>query len=114
MGMRAETAERSAEGHAFRRVVERVAMPWRNSCRSVQISFKTPRASRVHISSHHQDLARNSFELCPANTAKIQNPNSRQKLGRRVAPTNELNPRRIQNPKGFSTLRVAHRLPIQI
>ncbi len=34
------------------------------------ISLKTPpRASRVHISSCHQDLARNSFELCPTNTA---------------------------------------------
>ena len=80
MGMRAETAERSAEGHAFRRVVERVAMPWRNSYRSVQISFKTPRASRVHISSHHQDLARNSFELCPANTANFSKRASEPKI----------------------------------
>ena len=33
-------------------------------------------------------------------------------LGRREAPTLMHSPRRIQNPKGFSTLRVARRLPI--
>ena len=47
-------------------------------------------------------------------TAEIQNSNSRQNSGRHSVPTNGLNSRRIQNPKGFSTLRVAPRLPMQI
>ena len=55
----------------------------------------------------------NKFEFCTIDTAKIQNPNSRKKYGRAEGATLGLNPRRIQNPKGFSTLRVAPRLPIQ-
>ena len=60
-----------------------------------------------------QDSARNAIELCSIHTAKIQNLNSRKKCGRAEGTTLGLNPRRIQNPKGFSTLRVARRLPIQ-
>ena len=45
----------------------------------------------------HQGSIQNTFELRPVDTAKIQNPNSRQ----------------TQSPPRFSTLRVAHRLPIQ-
>src|SRR3989344_2223363 len=42
----------------------------------------------VRISSfNHLDFARNSFELCPTNTAKIRNSNFRQKYGRREAPS---------------------------
>ena len=53
------------------------------------------------------DFARNSFELCPTNTAKIGNPNRKPKWGRAAGATQTHSPRRIQNPKGFSTLRVA-------
>ena len=62
---------------------------------------------------HHQDLIQNTFELRSVDTAEIQNSNSRQNSGRHGVPTNGLNSRRIQNPKGFSTLRVVFRLPIQ-
>src|SRR3990167_1740598 len=68
----------------------------------------------VRISSfNHLDFARNSFEFCLTNTANFGNPFLKQKWGRREAPTQRHSPRRIQNPKGFSTLRVARRLPIQ-
>ena len=68
----------------------------------------------VRISSfNHLDFARNSFELCPTNTAKIRNSNFRQKYGRREAPSVLNSPQKILNLKGFATLRVAPRLPIQ-
>jgi hypothetical protein len=60
-----------------------------------------------------QDFAQNTFELCPINTAKIGNQNKRAKYGRREAPSVLHSPQKIQNLKGFSTLRVAPRLPIQ-
>ena len=60
-----------------------------------------------------QDYQQNTFELCLANTAKNQNRFLKPKWGRREAPTQRHSPRRILNPKGFSTLRVARRLPIQ-
>ena len=57
---------------------------------------KSAEAGRIHsprhivspcrvlfISFNHLDFARNSFELCPANSAKIRNSNFRQKYGRR-------------------------------
>jgi len=53
------------------------------------------------------DFARNTFELRPIHTAKIENRNWKPKWGRAAGATLGLNPRRIQNPKGFSTLRVA-------
>ena len=59
------------------------------------------------------DSARNSFELCPTNTAKIRNSNFRQKYGRREAPSVLHSPKKILNLQGFATLRVAPRLPIQ-
>ena len=68
----------------------------------------------VRISSfNHLDFARNSFEFCLTNTANFGNPFLKQKWGRRAATSQRHSPRRIQNPKGFSTLRVARRLPIQ-
>ena len=85
------------------------AVPWRNSSWSVRKTFTPPQAWSVHISFHHQDLIQNTFELRSVYTAKIQNPNSRQKLGRRVAPPNESPARQTQNLQGFSTLRVAPR-----
>ena len=69
---------------------------------------------RVHfISFNHLDFARNSFELCPTNTAKIRNSNFRQKYGRREAPSVLHFPHKILILQGFATLRVALRLPIQ-
>ena len=69
---------------------------------------------RVRISSfNHLDFARNSFELCPTNTARNRNQFLKPKWGRAEGATLMHSPRRIQNPKGFSTLRVAPRLPIQ-
>src|SRR3989338_4673481 len=69
---------------------------------------------RVLFSSfNHLDFARNNFELCPTNTATNRNSNFRQKYGRREAPTVLNSPQKILNLKGFSTLRVARRLPIQ-
>ena len=79
---------------------------------------KSAEAGRIHsprqivspcrVRFNHLDFARNSFELCPTNTAKIQNSNSRQKYGRREAPTQTHSRQKFPNPKGFSTLRVAH------
>jgi len=69
----------------------------------------------VHISSfNHLNFARNSFELCPIHTARNRNRILEPKWGRAEGATLMHSPRRIQNPKGFSTLRVARRLPIQI
>src|SRR3989344_3508140 len=63
--------------------------------------------------SRHQDYQQNTFELCLIHTAKFQNGFRERKLGRAEGATLMHSPRRIQNPKGFSTLRVARRLPIQ-
>src|SRR3989344_4898298 len=63
---------------------------------------------------NHLDFARNSFELCPTNTAKIRNSNFRQKYGRREAPSVLHSPHKILILQVFATLRVAPRLPMQI
>ena len=76
--------------------------------RQFQVTTRSARAI-----SRSQDSTQNTFELCSIHTAKIRNSNFRQKYGRREAPSVLHSPRRIQNPKGFSTLRVARRLPIQ-
>ena len=69
---------------------------------------------RVLFSSfNHLDFARNSFELCPTNTAKIENRNRKPKWGRHEVPSVLNSPQKILNLKGFATLRVAPRLPIQ-
>ena len=60
-----------------------------------------------------QDWFQKRFEFCTMNTAIFQNLKKRTNRGRREAPTLMYSPRRILNPKGFSTLRVAPRLPIQ-
>ena len=54
------------------------------------------------------DFVRNTFELCPIHTAKIENRNWKPKWGRREAPTQTHSRQKFLNPKGFSTLRVAH------
>ena len=65
----------------------------------------------VRISSfNHLDFARNSFELCPTNTAKIRNSNFRQKYGRREAPSVLHSPHKILILQGFATLRVAQKV----
>ena len=78
------------------------------------MQYKATTRSARAISSSHQDSARNAFELCPIHTAKIGNRFLNPKWGRAEGATLMHSPRRIQNPKGFSTLRVAPRLPIQI
>ncbi len=70
---------------------------------------------RVRISNfNHLDFARNSFELCPTNTAKIENPNRKPKWGRHEVPTQMYSPHKILILQEFATLRVAPRLPIQL
>ncbi|MHB1316849.1 MAG: hypothetical protein ACYCZW_03255 [Minisyncoccota bacterium] len=59
------------------------------------------------------DFVRNTFELRPIHTAKIGNRNQKPKWGRREAPTQTHSRQKFPNPKGFSTLCVARRLPIQ-
>ena len=54
------------------------------------------------------DFVRNTFELRPIHTAKIGNQNWKPKWGRREAPTQTHSRQKFLNPKGFSTLRVAH------
>ena len=54
------------------------------------------------------DFVRNTFELRPIHTAKIGNQNWKPKGGRREAPTQTHSRQKFLNPKGFSTLRVAH------
>ena len=65
------------------------------------------------ISFNHLDFARKTFELCPEHTAKKRNRNWKQKYGRHEVPSVLNSPQKILNLKGFSTLRVARRLPIQ-
>ena len=60
-----------------------------------------------------QGSIQNTFELRSIHTAKIRNQKKRTKRGRAEGATLMHSPRRIQNPKGFSTLRVARRLQIQ-
>ena len=70
--------------------------------------------SPCRVRFNHLDFARNSFELCPTNTAKIENRNRKPKWGRHEVPTQMYSPQKILNLKGFATLRVAPRLPIQL
>ena len=63
--------------------------------------------------SRNQGSIQNTFELRSIHTAKIRNQKKRTKRGRAESATQMYSPQKIQNPKGFSTLRVARRLPIQ-
>ena len=63
---------------------------------------------RVHF--NRLDFARNSFELCPTNTAKILNSNFPKKYGRREAPSVLHSPHKILILQGFATLRVAQKV----
>ena len=60
------------------------------------------------ISFNHLDFARNSFELCPTNTARNRNRILKPNRGRHEVPTQMYSPQKILNLKGFATLRVAH------
>jgi len=94
------------------RVRERVRGAFGKSERTRQFQATTRSARAISIS--HRDSAQNIFELCPIHSAKIGNRFLKPKRGRAEGATLMHSPRRIQNPKGFSTLRVAPRLPIQI
>ena len=70
---------------------------------------------RVLFSSfNHLDSARNSFELCPTNTAKIRNSNFRKKYGRHEVPSVLNSPQKILILKGFATLRVAQKVRFEL
>ena len=69
--------------------------------------------SPCRVRFNHLDFARNSFELCPTNTAIFRKGFPNQKYGRREAPSVQNSPRRILNLKGFATQSVARRLPIR-
>jgi hypothetical protein len=85
---------------------------------------KSAEAGRIHsprkivspcrVRFNHLDFARNSFELCPTNTASNRNSNFRKKYGRHKVPSVLNSPQKILILKGFATLRVARRLPIQL
>jgi hypothetical protein len=70
--------------------------------------------SPCRVRFNHLDFARNSFELCPTNTARNRNRILKPNRGRHEVPTQMYSPQKILNLKGFATLRVAPRLPIQL
>src|SRR3989344_2665942 len=55
------------------------------------------------------DFARNTFELRPIHTAKIENRNWKPKWGCAAGATQTHSRQKFLNPKGFSTLRVAQK-----
>ena len=63
---------------------------------------------------NHLDFARKTFELCPINTAKIENRNRKPKWGRHEVPTQMYSPQKILNLKGFATLRVAQKVRFEL
>src|SRR3989338_7335344 len=65
------------------------------------------------IRQNSADFVRNTFELRPIHTAKIENRNWKPKWGGAAGATQTHSRQKFPNPKGFSTLRVARRLPIQ-
>ena len=71
----------------------------------------TTRSARVI--SRYQGCFQNTFELCIIHTAKNRNQFLEPKWGRAEGATLMHSPQKILNLKGFSTLRVARRLPIQ-
>ena len=102
---------------------EKVPKPARIPPQTPPAGGKSAEAGRIHsprqivspcrVRFNRLDSARNSFELCPTNTAKIRNSNFCQKYGRREAPSVLHSPHKILILQGFATLRVAPRLPIQ-
>ena len=55
------------------------------------------------------DFARNSLELRPIHTAKIENRNWKPKWGRAAGATQTHSRQKFLNPKGFSTLCAAQK-----
>jgi hypothetical protein len=66
------------------------------------------RGADLIIRQNPADFVRNSFELRPIHTAKIENRNWKPKWGRACGATQTHSRQKFPNPKGFSTLRVAH------
>jgi len=98
----------------FRFAVEGWGEETRGKCKEIFWFLHT--RVREHVRgafSLNQDLTQNTFELCPINTANFRKGFLNQKYGRREAPSVLHSPQKILNLKGFSTLRVARRLPIQ-
>jgi hypothetical protein len=104
-------AKSRKQGTFFFGVAERSEAVAERYERTIQFRATTRSARAI---SRHQDYQQNTFELCLIHTAKIRNSNFRQKYGRREAPSVLYSPQKTLNQKGFSTLRVARRLPIQI
>ena len=85
---------------------------------------KSAEAGRIHsprqivspcrVRFNHLDFARNSFELCPTNTASNRNSNFRKKYGRHEVPSVLNSPQKILNLKGFATLRVAQKVRFEL
>jgi hypothetical protein len=65
------------------------------------------RGADLIIRQNPVDFVRNTFELRPIHTAKIQNRNWKPKWGRACGATQTHSRQKFPNPKGFSTLRVA-------
>ena len=63
---------------------------------------------------NHLDSARNSFELCPTNTAKSRDSDFPKKYGRHEVPSVLNSPQKILNLKGFATLRVAQKVRFEL
>jgi hypothetical protein len=85
----------------------------REKCKEIFWFLHTRVRERVRGAfSLSQDLTQNTFELCPINTAKTGNLHLSPKWGRAEGATLMHSPQKILNLKGFSTLRVARRLPI--
>ena len=104
-------AKSRKQGTFFFGVVERSEAVAERYERTIQ--FRATTHVERAIRSFRQDYQQNTFELCLIHTAKIRNSNFRQKYGRREAPSVLHSPQKTLNQKGFSTLRVARRLPIQ-
>ncbi len=104
-------AKSRKQGTFFFGVAERSEAVAERYERTIQFQATTHAGRAI---SRHQDYQQNTFELCLIHTAKIRNSNFRQKYGRREAPSVLHSPQKTLNQKGFSTLRVARRLPIQI
>ncbi len=85
-------------------------------CEAVAERYERTRQFRATTRSARaisRDCFQNKFEFCTIDTARKRNRILEPKLGRAEGATLMHSPRRIQNPKWFSTLRVAPRLPIQ-
>jgi hypothetical protein len=73
----------------------------------------TTRSARTISRQNSADFARNTFELRPIHTAKIENRNQKPKWGRREAPTQTHSRQKFPNSKGFSTLRVVQKKTVR-